>query len=162
MKIQRFFGFLLFLACVASLGALIFYLWEKKEKQHIANRFLYEQVQTLNEENKKSKDRNEAKRDEIEALNTKEAFALYEEHARREYGMVASRETFFPLKKSDYRHLPDIPFLQEIEKDTASLVNTGEVLPRYESDVFLNSQVDVVHEEEAPVIWIELQSLSQE
>lgn len=163
MIIRRFLVFLLWVGLAVGLGALNVFLWQKQQKQSDSNRFLQEQVIGLKEDNQKSRNRNDAKRDEIEALNsinTQEAFSLYEERARREYGMVASRETFFPLKPIEYKYLPDVVGLSEIEESLA-LVNSGEALPSYEEHELL-LQEELGNEAIAPLVLIELESLSQE
>lgn len=96
------------MAIAIGLVAFNYYLWRLQldKRQHISG--LETQVLLHEKENQQLQMRNERKAQEIETLRSPESFLIYEEKARKEYGMIGENETFFVLKEEELSRIPDI------------------------------------------------------
>ena len=105
---KRAFIYLTLLAIALSLGLINAYLWrlQNRTQEHIAD--LRQQVGLHLRENKLLNDRNDALRINVDSLKSPDAYRVYEEKAREDYGMIGKNETYFVL--------PDSPGLVEREK----------------------------------------------
>ena len=113
---KRAFIYLTLLAIALSLGLINAYLWrlQNRTQEHIAD--LRQQVGLHLRENKLLNDRNDALRINVDSLKSPDAYRVYEEKAREDYGMIGKNETHFVLPDSEMANIPDIPGLVEREK----------------------------------------------
>ena len=113
---KRAFIYLTLLAIALSLGLINAYLWrlQNRTQEHIAD--LRQQVGLHLRENKLLNDRNDALRINVDSLKSPDAYRVYEEKAREDYGMIGKNETYFVLPDSEMANIPDIPGLVEREK----------------------------------------------
>lgn len=118
-----------------ALAALNYYLWRLQEnkRQYISG--LETQVLLHEKENQQLTARNQRKAQEVETLRSPESFFIYEEKARKEYGMIGENETFFMLRDEETAHIADIqglpdmsdnPLGAEIMRDS-SAVPSGDI-----------------------------------
>ena len=113
---KRAFIYLTLLAIALSLGLINAYLWrlQNRTQEHIAD--LRQQVGLHLRENKLLNDRNDALRINVDSLKSPDAYRVYEEKAREDYGMIGKNETYFVLPDSEIASIPDIPGLAEKEQ----------------------------------------------
>ena len=52
----------------------------------------------------------------MDSLKSPDAYRVYEEKAREDYGMIGKNETYFVLPDSEIASIPDIPGLAEKER----------------------------------------------
>ncbi|MBR1375596.1 MAG: septum formation initiator family protein [Cardiobacteriaceae bacterium] len=104
----------------AILGAVNYYLWllQEDKKQSISD--LQQQVETQTEENRLLAERNQYKSDEVNILRSPDAFYIYEEKLRQDYGMVGKNETFFVLNEAAYSDVQDVAGLSAFERNANS------------------------------------------
>ena len=128
---KRAFIYLTLLAIALSLGLINAYLWrlQNRTQEHIAD--LRQQVGLHLRENKLLNDRNDALRINVDSLKSPDAYRVYEEKAREDYGMIGKNETYFVLPDSEMANIPDIPGLVEREKrqKAANLLLAAPQLP---------------------------------
>ena len=128
---KRAFIYLTLLAIALSLGLINAYLWrlQNRTQEHIAD--LRQQVGLHLRENKLLNDRNDALRINVDSLKSPDAYRVYEEKAREDYGMIGKNETYFVLPDSEMANIPDIPGLVEREKrqKAANLLFAAPQLP---------------------------------
>ena len=129
--IKKSIVYLMLLALVAVLGMVNLYLWhlERNTRHRIAD--LQKQVGLHLRENKLLNDRNDALRINVDSLKSPDAYRVYEEKAREDYGMIGKNETYFVLPDSEMANIPDIPGLVEREKrqKAANLLLAAPQLP---------------------------------
>ena len=128
---KRAFIYLTLLAIALSLGLINAYLWrlQNRTQEHIAD--LRQQVGLHLRENKLLNDRNDALRINVDSLKSPDAYRVYEEKAREDYGMIGKNETYFVLPDSEIASIPDIPGLAEKERRRAApgVITTPPTLP---------------------------------
>ena len=102
---------------------------QNRTQEHIAD--LRQQVGLHLRENKLLNDRNDALRINVDSLKSPDAYRVYEEKAREDYGMIGKNETYFVLPDSEMANIPDIPGLVEREKrqKAANLLLAAPQLP---------------------------------
>lgn len=130
-KSRRFITFVLLAAIAAGLAAFNYYLWRLQEskRQHIFG--LETQVLWHEKENQQLQARNQRKAQEVETLRSPESFFIYEEKARKEYGMIGENETFFMLRDADISHIADIQGLPDMTDNPlgAEMVRDSSAVP---------------------------------
>ncbi|MBP3194777.1 MAG: septum formation initiator family protein [Cardiobacteriaceae bacterium] len=120
----------------AILGAVNYYLWllQEDKKQSISD--LQQQVETQTQENRLLAERNQYKSDEVNILRSPDAFYIYEEKLRQDYGMVGKNETFFVLNEAAYADVPDVAGLSAFERNA----NSPSVAAVRESEQYLREE----------------------
>lgn len=113
-KTKQMMTFALLAALAAGLALFNFHLWrlQQDKRQHISG--LQTQVLQHEKENAQLQARNERKAQEVETLRSPESFFIYEEKARKEYGMIGENETFFMLRDEEISHIADIAGLPDM------------------------------------------------
>lgn len=157
MKRQGILFGALFLIVVA-LATLNYYLWKSQEDKRHRIESLKTQIGLHRQENQQLDDRNGTLLSDVQNLRSPNAYFVYEEKARENYGMIGQNETFFVLPDNELAGFPDVPGLDEVQ---AKVVNPDEAPLTPEPNRSNNSKQTATETIPVTPIPLQLESLQE-